>query len=128
MKKWTVLIFITIVFFLFAGCNERDLGDNYYYLPEYEAIDVGYPYSLIYKATQEYSYNDIKIQGNIVGVNHNDEFIIVTQRKDSTGVNNDNLQYYIIIKNGDLILGPYNKEVYFQKRIELDLPKRLTLK
>lgn len=38
----------TIIIFLFSfyilSCNEEYMGGGYYYLPEYEAVDIGYPY------------------------------------------------------------------------------------
>ena len=47
MKKLIIAIIVTvllcgILFFIFRT-DEQDLGDNYFYLPKYEAIDIGYP-------------------------------------------------------------------------------------
>jgi len=109
------------------GNDEQDLGDNYYFLPEYEAIDIGFPDgAVVYKAAQKNVFNDIKIQGNVVDARGNSDFIVVSQRKDSSNI--DTLQYYIIAKKTDSIYGPYNTEGYLQNRKKLNVPKNLILK
>lgn len=132
MKKWIVTIIIisfAIIIFMFWGNDEQDLGDSYYFLPEYEAIDIGFPDgSIIYKATQKNVFNDIKVHGNVVSANSNANFIIATQKIDSSYVGEDSLLYYIIVKKTDLTYGPYNKGEYLQKREELSIPQKLTLK
>ena len=124
-----IIIFCVIIVFVFMGNDEQDLGDNYYFLPEYEAIDIGFPDgATVYKASQKYVFNDIKIQGNVVNAISNTDFIIVSQRKGSSKVENDSLQYYIIAKKTDSIYGPYNTDGYLQKRKKLIVPKKLILK
>jgi len=131
MKKLiiTILIIVScaIIVFVFMGNDEQDLGDNYYFLPEYEAIDIGFPDgAVVYKASQKNVFNDIKIQGNVVDARGNSDFIVVSQRKDSSNI--DTLQYYIIAKKTDSIYGPYNTEGYLQNRKKLNVPKNLILK
>lgn len=133
MKKWIILILIiaccAIVVFFICRNNKQDLGDNYYYLPEYEAVDIGFPDgAVIYKAKQKNVFNDIKIRGKIVDVISNPEFIIALQKKDSANFNNDSMQYYIIAKKTDSIYGPYETQEYLKKRKELKIPNELALK
>ena len=123
-----IIVFFTIIVFVFKGSDDQDLGDNYYFLPEYEAVDIGFPDgSSIYRASHKYIFNDIKIQGNVVDARSNAEFIVVSQRKDSSNIENDSLQYYIIVKKTDSIYGPYNTVGYLRKRKELEVPKELRL-
>ena len=132
MKKWIIAIFIiaccAIVAFLFWGSDEQDLGDNYYFLPEYEAIDIGFPDgAVIYKSTQKNVFNDIKIRGNVVDAISNSDFIIASQKTNSSNFKNDSLQYYVIVKKTDSIYGPYDKEEYLQKREKSNISKKLIL-
>jgi hypothetical protein len=141
MKKWIISILIltccAIIIFMFWGSDKQDLGGNYYYLPKYEAIDVGYPGgAIIYKSPKKYLYKDIKIYGNVISVNSNKNFIIAIQETDSSNANEINsiivkkryLKYYIIAKETDSVYGPYGKEEYLQKRMELNIPQKLILK
>lgn len=137
MKKWIIAIFIILlsVFLLLVfGRDEQDLGDNYYYLPEYEAIDVGYPGgAIVYKSSQKYLYSDIKIKGDVISVNSNKDFVIAIQKIDSSNMEKTHsvivdLQFYIIVKSSDLVYGPYSKKEYLQKRKELGVPNKLRLK
>ncbi len=133
MKK-PIIIISSILFslnlFFILGCDNQNLGNNYYYLPEYEAIDVGYPGgAIIYKSPQKYLFNDIKIYGNVINVKYNDNFIIAIQKTDSSflkkniqNINKkDSLRYFIIVKESDIVYGPYNKNEYLQKRYELGI-------
>jgi len=117
--------------------NEQNLGDNYYYLPEYEAIDVRYPYgAIIYKSTQRCEIDEVKIHRNVISVNKNKQFIIAIQQDDSVNVksrqsnvlDSNHLHYFIIVKQTDMVYGPFNKFEYFKKREELMIPKSLKLK
>jgi len=132
MKKRIIAVFIillSIIVLLFWGNDEQDLGDNYYYLPKYEAIDLGYPGgAIIYKSPQKHLYSDIKIHREVVSVNSNNDFVIAIQKLDSSNTENDSLQYFIIVKESDLIFGPYNKKKYLQKRDALKVPKDLKLR
>ncbi len=137
MKKWIIVIFIillSVILLLIFGRDKQDLGDDYYYLPKYEAIDVGYPEgAIVYKSSQKYLYSDIKIQGNVISVNSNKDFVIAIQKTDSSYVEKahsgiTDLHYYIIVKRSDLVYGPYSKKEYLQKRKEIGVPKELKLK
>ncbi|HKR05947.1 MAG TPA: DUF3997 domain-containing protein [Bacteroidia bacterium] len=141
MKKWIIAILVIllsgILFFMIWGQDDQDLGDNYYYLPKYEAIDVGFPGgAIVYKSTQKHLYSEIKIYGNVKEVNFNKEFIIAIQNADTSYLEKADSDifeknfsnYYIIVKKSDLVYGPYSKEEYIQKRDELGIPEELKLK
>jgi len=131
------VILLSGVLFFIWGVDEQNLGDNYYYLPKYEAVDIGYPGgAIIYKSAQKNIFSDIKIHGNVISVDNNKDFIIAIQNADSSNIEKTNssiaeknsLNYFIIVKKSNLIYGPFNKEEYLQKRDELRVPKELKLK
>jgi len=141
MKKWiiTIVILLLLGLYLILGrvSNEQNLGDNYYYLPKYEALDIGFPDgAIIYKSAQRNVFSDVKIQKNVVSVNKNKEFIIAIREDDSLNINNANsksldssyLHYYIIVKKTDVIYGPLNRNEYLKKRKVLKIPDNLKLK
>jgi hypothetical protein len=93
---------------LLSGCqwSNSDLGDSYYYLDSYEAVDVGFPDgAVIYKSSTKNLYQEIKITKQVVQVSHNDRFILVKQltNKDRLDTN-----YFIIHKKYDIVYGPMN--------------------
>lgn len=140
MKKWIIIIliiaFFSVMLFMWQ-VDEQDLGGNYYYLPNYEAIDIGYPNgAVIYKSKQKLVFNDVKIPGDVISVNKNKEFIIAIQKVDSLDherihtnvLDSTSLNYFIIVKKIDLVYGPYRKLEYLKKREELKIPKELMFK
>lgn len=63
------------------SCSRDNNLENYYYLSQDEALDVGYPYgSIIYKSSQQYSYSDILITSNIIAFKENSKFATVKQQ------------------------------------------------
>lgn len=73
------LLFIVIICFISCK-DETDLGNNFYYLPNYESKDVGYPYgSIVYKSKEKYAFEKTFVYTDIVGINNNDSYIIVKQ-------------------------------------------------
>ena len=132
MKNWSIaigiLIVVGIVFTMTLVKNDWDLGNNYYYLPPYEAVDIGNPEgSMIYKSYQREVFSEIKIYGEVTVVNHDENFIIAIQRKSDKAENTNNkiLSYFIINKKTDAIYGPLSERNYIQKRKELGVPKAL---
>jgi hypothetical protein len=124
----TVLFFV--ILFLVLKWDNDDLGDNYFYLPPYQAIDVGYPGgAIIYKSPAKNIIRDVKIHREVIRVNSNKDFIIaIQQQKDSSNTNKIGLLYYfIIVKKSDIVYGPFKKEEYVQKREELGVPNNLQL-
>ena len=136
MKKWIIVIcvLITIGIVFFITKTEKDtetLGDNYYYLSPYEAIDVGFPEgAIIYKSSQKNLFSDIKIQGEVISINYDKDFIgAVKQKKSSAELVKDKMLYYFIIeKKLDNVIGPLSKQEYLKKREELGVPRELKLK
>ena len=80
MKKWLiafiVILVLSVAIFIFIKQNDQDLGANYYYLPKYEAIDIGYPGGgIVYKSPQKGSFDEIIIHGNVIQAIANKQFI-----------------------------------------------------
>jgi hypothetical protein len=124
------MINIRISLFLFSICilsgcrwNDSNLGQNYYYLNEYNAVDWGFPGgAIIYKSEEENVYQDIKIPGNVVKVNFDKDFIIAKR------IAKDNIKdtsYFIIIKKTDTVLGPLNLQSFRLKENELKIELKL---
>lgn len=77
MKKSLLCIFLITLF----GCSEQKLGDGYFYLPDYEAMDVGYPYgSIVYKSNQKNVYRDILIHADVISCTVKGHYILVVQK------------------------------------------------
>jgi hypothetical protein len=133
-----VIIFLLVVLYLtWGGADEQNLGDNYYYLPKYEAVDIGYPEgAIIYKSAQKNVFSDVKIHRNVISVNKNKEFIIAIQQDDSVNIKSiqsnalysNYLHYFIIAKQTDMVYGPFSIIEYLKKRDELKIPHSLKLK
>ncbi|MPL56193.1 hypothetical protein SDC9_01675 [bioreactor metagenome] len=77
--KLTVYIFVLILFY---SCNDgSNLGNNYYYLPDYESKDIGYPYgTIVYKSKEKNHFDKILVYSDVEKVKLNNNFIIVFQR------------------------------------------------
>lgn len=140
MKKNIIAIFIilllVVLYLTLRRGNEQDLGDNYFYLPKYEAIDIGYPDgAIIYKSAERNVFSDVKIHKNVISVNKNEDFIIAIQQDDSVNIksiyptvqDSKYLHYFIIVKQTDMVYGPFRKIDYLKKREELKVPKELEL-
>jgi hypothetical protein len=115
VKKSPLYILLLLIFTFSCSESDRELGDGYYYLPKYEAIDVGYPEAIVYKSSQEYVFNDVKIRGDVKEIKANSKFIIAKRdplisRDRNTGV----LEYYIILKSNDSLIGPLTSEKFKQ--------------
>lgn len=105
------------------------MGHNYYYLSDYEAIDVGYPYgSIIYKAESEYHFKQIVVFSDITDIHQTGDFIIVKQTPNlelykkyisdnaklrNNGIPNlfmNDINYYIINQISDKVSEPLHEE------------------
>lgn len=114
--KIYVLIFIMICF---VSCkDETELGNDFFYLPEYESIDVGYPYgTIVYHSNEKNIYDDILVYSDIVGINNNDKYIIVKQKpnkKTLLKVIEDNLNLwnnFYIESNKDSLINLVNRKI-----------------
>ena len=91
---------------MLSRCQWSDayLGNNYYYLNKFEAIDIGYPNgAIIYKSQQENVFQNVIVHGNVVNVNFNEQFILAKQ---SPLKNPTDTVYFIILKKLDKVYGP----------------------
>lgn len=138
IRIFLIFIFCGLIIYFWEDPNE-DLGDGYYYLPKYEAMDVGYPHSIIYKSFNKNVFNDIIIEGDVLHAIANKDFILAVQRLETEAIgyaeflrknklDNKNLNYFIIVKSSDSVYGPYVKDKYLQKCKELGVPETLKLK
>ena len=92
------LFLFGILFYTCVGVDDQNLGDNYYYLPKYEAKDIGYPGgAIVYKSAEKNIFKEVKIEGEVINV------------------------------KSDLVYGPFNKKDYQKKRLELGIPDKLKL-
>lgn len=123
---------ISLFFLTMSSCfSEAELGNGYYYLSYYDAIDVGYNEgSLIYKSTQKSYYQTILIQGGILEVAKDRDYILVGQNQQQTDLKHKTAVYYywIINKNNSEVFGPLTFDEYMVKKKELGVPKDLKLK
>lgn len=126
---------ILLCFFIYNK-NTADLGQGYYYLSKQEAVDVGYPdcESIVYKSASRNVFQNVLIRGDVVAISKNDRFILAAQaplrfcNDKALAVENDTLlKYFIIDKEHNLVLGPYNKAEYLHKKADLAVPNTLNL-
>ena len=132
-----IILLLVVLCLIWRRGNEQDLGDNYFYLPRYEAVDIGYPDgAIIYKSAERNVFSDVKIRGNVISVEKNRDFIVAIQQDDSVNIKSVQskvldsiyLHYFIIAKQTDMVYGPFSKIEYLKKREELNIPHSLTLK
>ena len=104
--------------------SDRELGNGYYHLPKYESIDVGYPdcEAIIYKSTKEYVFSDIIINGDVIDVEFDSEHIIskrdpIINMDKNTGI----LEYYVIVKKSDKLIGPLTIKEFEQTINDLNI-------
>lgn len=113
MKKtyFTVLLFI-----IFSCADNTNLGNDYYYLPEYEAMDIGYPNSaIIYKSFNKNVFKDVKISANVKKAKSNINYIIALQIPKNSSKRN----YFIIDKRYDKIYGPLETIDFFKLKSKM---------
>ena len=135
MKKWPVILCAVLLGGLLLSLwgNDYELGDGYYYLPAYEALDVGGT-PMVYKSTQRDVFSDIKIEGDLRGVKANRQFVLAVRQPPASPVervwrpapfNGKGLQYFILVKTSDAVYGPYDWDKYAQQRTRLGVPQDL---
>ena len=129
MIKW-ILIFMAgflAIFYVAYENDDQNLGNNYFYLPKYEADDIGFPDgAIIYKSDKKYIFNDVKISGEIIDVAHDNSFILAVQETEKFNTWKTH-NYYIIVIKTDSTYGPYTLEEYLLRRKELGVPDDLKL-
>lgn len=108
-----------------SSCYEdQDLGSGYYYLPDYEALDIGYPAkTALYKSLQKNVFSNVIAEGDVAVIRFNDKWIAFTQ-KDTMAPSTEKVSAYLINKKTDKLYGPYSKTAYNQnvlKEFALDV-------
>lgn len=124
------MLIVCAGFMIMLRIDQQTSGERYYYLPEYEAYDLGFPDGgIIYKSSEHNVFSQIIIHGNVVAMNENSAFIIALQRNNESTANSTlhSMNYYIIDRKTDAIYGPYKEEEYLVKREELQVPRNLQL-
>lgn len=127
MKRFVIILLVMSI--ACAACNDdRRLGNGYFLLPKYEAIDIGYPNgeAILYRSTEEYLFDDIIIAGDVTEVNHNSKFIVAKRNPhNDRGTNSGQVEYYLILKEKDSLIGPLDaiafEHVKERFQVELEL-------
>jgi hypothetical protein len=119
-----------------SSCDNENLGNNYYYLPDNEALAVGYPYgSVIYKSNKKNVFQKIIIPANVIKCDVDADHILVVQKPDKQliekQIKEDNgfigsavlrnvfrsdTNYYIIDKFKETVDGPMSKAEFDDKK------------
>jgi hypothetical protein len=117
--------------------DEENLGDDYYYLTPYDALDVGYPGgAIVYKSDRKDFFQDIKVRGNVIKVKSDKDFIVAVRNNDTINFEIQNGKntfsdkkkfYFIVIKSMGNVLGPFNKVEFKRKCNEIGVPNDLSL-
>lgn len=75
MKKFLIVFFLVIL----LSCNERNLGNNYYYLPDYESKEY-FTRKFIYKSFDENVFDEIIVYPNVIKFEYDKKYIISLQQ------------------------------------------------
>ena len=132
-----VVLLLAGLFLFGLGPSEMELGEGYYYLPEYEAIDVGYSGgATVYQSYARNYFDNVLVEGGIVQVQKDTRFILVAQKTPGTprtahsgagAAATAGLGFYIIVKSSATVYGPLDKDAYARKRKALGVPEGLEL-
>lgn len=139
MSTLTKILFSSFFVIAFLSCREMsDLGEQFYYMSEEEAIDVGSRYgAIIYKSRNKSYYDSIYIENKVIDVDYDENHIIAVRKKclneyDSGGQLikrnywcEDTLQYFIIDKERALLYGPFNFLKFDEYRKKLNIMVRI---
>ena len=73
---------IIIILFTLLSCNDgTDLGNDYFYLPDYEAVDIGYAYgTMIYKSESKDHFDKIIICSDVKKINFDSKYALILQK------------------------------------------------
>ena len=112
-----ILILLSYLIVTIFIKDEQNLGNGYYFLPDYEAIDIGYSYgNMLYKSDKKNHFNNIIIFSDIKKINFNNYYIIVLQRPNKKLVLKqieDDLtlwnNYYTVNKKDSIVTFNFNK-------------------
>lgn len=99
------------LFFYKFWDTDSDLGNGYFYLPPYEALDIGSPYgAIIYKSDikNTYTLGDVRVSATVVKAKSRGDYIIAIQE-----LKNDTVKkYFIIDKRNDKVFKDLNKKEF----------------
>lgn len=133
MKTFVLIVLLVLLIGAIVSLtitDDQELGDGYYYLPKYEAIDVGYPDGpIIYKSTQKYYFMEVIIKDNIHNVISNRRYIVVyakeVEKSSFSDLKSVIDRYYIIDKKSGNVDGPIGKQDFLERVSELGVLKEL---
>lgn len=113
MKKILILgVFIFVGIFIYKYWDsDIDLGNHYYYLPDYEALDVGSPYEpLVYKSYSKHVIENIIISPVVIKAKNRGNYILAIQIRKNDTVR----RYFIIDKKTDKVYRNMNREEFLK--------------
>jgi hypothetical protein len=136
VQGFLILMAVILITLILEG-DEENLGDDYYYLTPYDALDVGYPGgAIVYKSDRKDFFQDIKVRGNVIKVKSDKDFIVAVRNNDTINFEIQNGKntfsdkkkfYFIVIKSMGNVLGPFNKVEFKRKCNEIGVPNDLSL-
>jgi hypothetical protein len=139
MKKIIILIGILIgLFFLlfiltkYSYLTNRSLEDNYWIFPLEDAKELNSEEMKVYKSDKVGVYKRTFIKGNLISVVFDSNFILIIRSNKSTEVPlskliEENKEYFILIKNKDILLGPFDRDRFIEECTYLSISNKLRL-
>ncbi|WP_187478094.1 hypothetical protein [Amniculibacterium sp. G2-70] len=124
MKKKMIILGITI-FIFWLGYEywdyDEDLGDGYYFLPEYEAKDIGFPDgAIVYKSFDKNVFEDIKIPATVIEAKNTGDYIVAIQIPQNDTIR----KYFVINKKTDEIIENLNRKEFLNICAKLKINPR----
>lgn len=115
MRKFVYLLVLLVT----VGCiDQADLGKGYYYLSEYDAVDIGYPDgAIIYKSVEKNVFSDIILKETVKNAKSDDNYIIALQLPKNEKVS----RYFIIDKFSGRIFGPLDEKSFNEWKLKLGI-------
>ncbi len=130
MKTFGIIMLFVLVaglLILVTRADNQKLGDGYFYLPNYEAIDVGYPDgSIIYKSTKKNLYKEVVVRDNILSVVSDRRYIGVYAKGDLADpqpASGD--RFYLVDKISGKVYGPLGDQAFLGIINELEVPGKI---
>lgn len=109
-----IALFLLLVGFWIILENEGRLGNNYYYLSEFNAMDYGYPEKggVVYKSMHKNSFDEIKIENNVIdeSLEVKGNFIFGQQRDKG---------YFIINTQNDSVYKNLSPKEYKSRKLKI---------
>ncbi len=113
VSKTIKTFLITLISLTLLSCNDYHLGNNVYFQPMYEAIDVGNPFgSCLYIGKKEGYYEKFLVHSEVISYYQKDNLIYVKQKFDPKGFKNHILNDLEYLKNKNIKPLYIPKEIY----------------